>query len=145
MRHTLVALHRVRHTVERGARLEFAGAERARLEQEGWVEAIHEQVAQSRSGDSDGYVAGDACWLAHEQGFRLRKQVELRRESSHLQLCTTEVENRRGSLREALRDTRVVELALEHLDAEQDQLRRRADARRMDGIAAERWWRRQAS
>lgn len=139
MRHALVALHRVRHNVKRGARLEYAGAERARLEQEGRVIAIHEAVSRSRTGDPDGFQAGEACWLAQEQGFRLRKQVELRREVANLDARAVEVETRRNALREAARESRVVELAIEHLDLEEELVRRRADARRMDGIAGERW------
>ena len=140
MRRTLATLQRVRAAQKKSAKQDFAEAERSRLQQEEKVEGIGNSMRRSYGGQ-DGFGSGQAYLLAQEQSYRLRLQEELEQESQELKKRATVSTEKRSKLREADRDNRVVELALERVDAEARIERRRAQARQIDEIAGSRWWR----
>jgi len=137
MRQTLATLHRVKQTMKRGAHLEYLAAEKARQDQEERVDEIRETMDRSRNGDRN--ANSDACWLAQEHAYRLRLEMELRRENRHLDRRTFEAEKRQTTLLDASRASRVVELVIEKLDEETALEDRRAEARRIDAMATSRW------
>ena len=141
MRKALAALLRVRDAHKKVAEREFGAAERARIRQEGQVDALRDAMNSSHSGDELGYPGGDASWLAIEHSYRLRMLVRLRKEESVLQQRSQESAQTRELLVEADRERRVVEIALEQHDARVALERRRADGRKIDSMASARWWR----
>ncbi len=138
MRRALATLKRVRSAQKKAAKQAFAEAERSRIQQETRIEEIHAAMAASHD---DGFTGGQAHELAQEQAYRLRLQATLRREAVVLNERAKKAADRRGELREADRDTRVVELALERHDERVALEKRRSDGRRIDEIASGRWWR----
>jgi hypothetical protein len=137
MKETLATLHRVRETLKKGAQLEHVAAERKRMAQQERVDEIRESMDRLRSGDRN--ASNEACWLAQEQAYRLRMQVQLRRENAVLNKHSIEVEKRQSVLRQASRDARVVELVMERLDVLAETEKKRSEARRIDDLATSRW------
>jgi hypothetical protein len=127
----------VRETLKKGAQLEHVAAERKRMAQQERVDEIRESMDRSRSGDRN--ASNEACWLAQEQAYRLRMQVQLRRENAVLNKHSIEVEKRQSVLRQASRDARVVELVMERLDVLAETEKKRSEARRIDDLATSRW------
>jgi hypothetical protein len=141
VRRALQALHRVRAVEKKLAMQRFAEAERARQRQEDEVLAVEEAMELSRQADALGAALGEAHWIASQHAWRLRLEVDLRRESSLLERRAVDSSRCRAALVEADRESRVVELAIEKLDELEALEARRAEGRRMDELANTRWWR----
>ncbi len=141
MRKALATLLRVRDVEKRVARQQFADAERVRRLQEGRVVDIQDAMDQSREAEAMGIETGQAHWIAHQHAWRLRLEVDLRRESGILERRTVEARRKRALLVEADRSARVVELAIEQHDERVALDQKRADARNLDELATTRWWR----
>lgn len=137
----LNALLRVRGIEKRVAKNELAEAERVRREQETRVGLIEGAMEQSRIAEALGAEGGQACWVANEHAWRIRLEGDLRRESAILSRRDVEARARREALGNADRRERVVEQAIERHEAEAALEARRADGRRLDGVATVRWWR----
>ncbi len=141
MRKALATLLRVRAVEKRVAKQRFAEAELARRDQEGRVFGIHDAMDQSREAESIGVEMGHAHWISHQHAWRLRLEVDLRRERGILERRAVEASRKRAMLREADRASRVVELALERHDDEVAINEKRAVGRVLDELATTRWWR----
>ena len=115
MRRTLATLQRVRTAQKKSAKQDFAEAERSRLQQEEKVEGLTDRMHASYGG-GDGFKDGEAYLLAQEQSYRVRMQEVLQEENEELNKRAVKSTEKRSKLREADRDHRVVELALERLD-----------------------------
>jgi len=141
MRKALATLLRVREVEKKQARQAFGEAERARIAQEGVISSIHAELASARS-DAEARTGGlPAHWLALEHQWRLRKEVELRAESAVLADRVRVSAGAREALTHASRESRVVEAALEGYDERVAVERRRAEGRKLDATATQRWWR----
>lgn len=141
MRKALATLLRVREVEKRVARQHFADAERARRRQESRVVDIQDTMDQSRQAEAIGVEGGQAHWIAHQHAWRLRLEVDLRRESGILERRSVEARRMRSALVEADRAARVVEVAIERHDERVALEEKRADGRRLDELATTRWWR----
>lgn len=141
MSRALQALFRVRSIEKRIAKNELAEAERIRQIQEDRVVTIEAAMEQSRIAEAIGAEGLQACWVANEHAWRIRLEGDLRREAAILSKRDVEARARREALAGCDRRERVVEQAIERHEAEADLEARRADGRRLDGIATVRWWR----
>lgn len=141
MRKALATLLRVRDVEKKQARQSFGEAERARISQEVVVGGIHDEIDAVRADATGRTDALPAHWLALEHQWRLRKEVELRRAEQELQVRAETSAEARQALTHASRESRVVEVALESYDERVAAERRRADGRRLDATATQRWWR----
>jgi flagellar export protein FliJ len=141
MRKALATLLRVREVEKKQARQAFGEAERARIAQEGVVGGIHAEIDAARA-EAAGRTEGlPAHWLALEHQWRLRKEVELRRAHVELEARAEKSAVAREALTHASRESRVVEAALESYDERVAVERRRAEGRKLDATATQRWWR----
>lgn len=143
MSKALEALRRLREVRKRAARLEHAEAVREQREREGKVISLEEALARSRLAEAQGGPT-DAAWLAQEHAWRLRTHHRLQGARDELREAEAEAERRRDRLVEADREARVVELALDRLEAERLREERRAESNAIDEVAADRWRRRGA-
>ena len=82
MSKALKTLLRVRAAEKKAAKQRFAEAERERIAQEERIGAIQGQILESHDGDPELGASADAHDLATAQAFRLRRQVQLKREPS---------------------------------------------------------------
>ncbi|MEC7947491.1 MAG: flagellar FliJ family protein [Myxococcota bacterium] len=140
MRKALATLLRVRDVEKKQARQTFGEAERARIAQEGVVGGIHDEIDRART-DAAGRGAGlPAHWIALEHQWRLRKEVELRRAHQELAVREEKAAEARAALTHASRESRVVEAALESYDEKVAVENRRAEGRKLDATATQRWW-----
>jgi flagellar export protein FliJ len=143
MHKALKTLLRVREAEQKAAKQRFAEAERARIVQEERISAIREQIMGSHEDEPEAGEAGEANALALSQAYRLRRQVQLKRENIELHVREAKSNGRREELRGATQEARVVELALEKR-LEEDRIEaRREEGRRLDELATTRWWRSQ--
>ena len=141
MQKALQTLLRVRAAEQKAAKQAFAEAERDRIAQEERIGAIEGQILDSHSGDPDLGRSADAHELATAQSFRLRRQVQLKREHMELRSRESLSEARREDLKGATQQARVVEVALEkRLEVERQQAKRK-EGRELDAIASSMWWR----
>ena len=141
MRKALATLLRVREVEKKQARQAFGEAERARIAQEGVVSAIHAELATARAHALERTSGMPAHWLALEHQWRLRRELDLRVESDALDERAAAAAVARESLTHASRESRVVEAALEGYDERVAVERRRAEGRKLDATATQRWWR----
>jgi flagellar export protein FliJ len=142
MKKALETLKRVRETQKRGARLAFGAKERERQVQEAKVDDIRDEMTHTRNGMStqgDGSQGVEACWVAQAHAYSLRLEVDLRRESVHLQQRTLEAEILQADLRLASQANKVVEKVLETIDEQEAIDAKRVEIRRMDDLAGRRW------
>lgn len=141
MHKALKTLLRVRTAEQKAAWQRLAVAERSRIEQEERISSIQEQILDSHAGESEVLPSDEAHDLATAQAFRLRRQVQLKRERMELMSREARSSGRREELRGATQEARVVELALEKR-LEQDRIEaKRDEARKLDELASTRWWR----
>ena len=141
MHKALKTLLRVREVEQKAARQRFAEAERDRIAQEDRIGAIRDQINDSHGHEPEVGGTADAHDMATAQSFRLRREVQLKRERMELHARELKSNGRRNELREATQEARVVELALE-ARLEQDRIEaRKKEARIMDELASTRWWR----
>jgi uncharacterized FlgJ-related protein len=140
MRDALSVLQRIRNHRKKGAENAFSKAERARQDQEALVKTMAESVEKSRQ-EAD--AEDEACWVAQAQAWRLKMEVQIRREEAHLADRVEEVQDRRQILTRANRDHRVVEIALENIDERQATQRKKAETRRLDAMGTTRWRRKE--
>jgi flagellar export protein FliJ len=141
MHKALKTLLRVRNAEQKVAKQRFAEAERRRIAQEDRISAIRDQILVSHEDEPDAGESGEAHDLALSQAFRLRRQVQLKRENIELHSCEAQSNSMRTELRGATQDARVVELALEKR-LEDDRIEaRRDEGRKLDELATTRWWR----
>ena len=141
MRKALATLLRVREVEKKQARQAFGEAERARIAQEGVVDGIHSDLAAARSHAASRGSGVPAHWLAMDHQWRLRKEVELRAANDELAQREAVAATAREQLTHASRESRVVEAALEGYDERVAVERRRAEGRKLDATATQRWWR----
>lgn len=141
MRKALATLLRVRDVEKKQARQRFGEAERSRIAQESVVGDIHNEIDAARAHSSGRTEALPAHWLAMEHQWRLRKEVELRRAHQELAVRSDKSAEARAALTHASRESRVVEAALEGYDERVAVERRRAEGRKLDATATQRWWR----
>ena len=140
MRDALAILQRIRHHKKKGAERAFAEAEKARQIQEERVDGLTASVDASREGETS---EDEACWVAQAQAWRLKMEVQLRRERGRLNERTHEAANRKRSLTHANREHRVVERAIENIDERRKIADRKAEARRLDAMGTSRWQRKE--
>ena len=141
MHKALKTLLRVRNAEQKAAKQRFAEAERKRIAQEERISAIRDQILDSHEGEPIEGDSGEAHDLALSQAFRLRRQVQLKRENIELYSYEAKSNSKRSELRGATQEARVVELALEKR-LEEDRIEaRRAEGRKLDEMATSRWWR----
>jgi flagellar export protein FliJ len=141
MRQALSTLQRIREIEKKTSRQSFALAERNRIQQEVRVESLVGALQSSR--EHAAAIAGEPAWhMHHTHAWRLKTELDLRRERMALHQRTVEAQARQQVFREASRKVRVVELAIERHDAEEALVEQRKDNARIDEIAGNRWWRR---
>jgi flagellar export protein FliJ len=141
VRKALATLLRVRDVEKKQARQLFGEAERSRIAQEGVVGGIHGEIDAARAHSAERTEALPAHWLAMEHQWRLRKEVELRRAHQELAVRSDKSTEARQALTHASRESKVVEAALESYDERVAVERRRAEGRKLDATATQRWWR----
>lgn len=143
MNKALKTLLRVRAAEKKAAKQRFAEAERERIAQEERIGSIQGQILASHGGDPGLGGAADAHDLATAQAFRLRRQVQLKREYMELHSREANSEQKRVALRGASQQERVVELALEKREEEARMELRRKEGRALDALASTMWQRQQ--
>jgi len=140
MHKALKTLLRVRSAEQKAARLRFAEAERNRIAQDERITAIRDQIYESHDSEPDPGEAVEAHDLATGHSFRLRRQVQLKREYLELRSREALSNGRRSELGDATKEARVVEVALDKR-LEQDRIEeKRAQGRKLDALASRRWW-----
>lgn len=139
MSEVLSTLARVREIQKRVSRQAFASAERSRITQEDTVDSLQGRILRSHSGTS----SPELWMLNQEHQFRGKLRTDLVKEEVVLQQRTDVAAQRRVELQEASREARVVELAIEAHEVQESLLERRADNKKIDDMAAVRWWRAQ--
>lgn len=140
MREALTVLQRLRNHRKKGAEQVFAAAEQRRRQCEERVETLEAHVAENRDSNA-AFDDDEACWVAQAQAWRLKMELAIRRERGRLAIHTKEVGDRQQALAKASRDTRVVEKVIEKIDDRQARADRRSEGRRLDGMGARRWYR----
>lgn len=140
MSEVLSTLSRVREIQKKVSKQAFASAERSRILQEEAVDQLQGHILRSHSATPK----PEAWMVGCEHRFRGKLRGDLVTEQSELHSRAEVAAQRRSELQEASREARVVELAMEAHQEMETLFERRADNKRIDDMAAVRWWRAQA-
>jgi flagellar export protein FliJ len=139
MSRTLDALLRIREHGKRNARLQLLEAEAARADQEAAIEqTLHRVAIARRTADED------PAAMARYHAFRLRMEMVQRRQEQELMSRERQVSRAREDLRDAARESRVVELVIENRDRAEAEEARRSETALMNELGVQAWWRQSA-